>query len=151
MAPRRRTLTDDSGAAAVEFAIILPLLLMLILLLIDFGRLFFVEISLNSASREGARASALGMSASQVQTIVLATAPGASAMASLSSSTLSINTQSCAINTDRETTTVDVHATFHWLTPISLVQMFDQGTQLGDASGLGMDLVGHGVMLCTES
>lgn len=48
---------SDKGAAAVEFALLLPLVALLIFGLIDFGRLFFVQISLTSASREAARTS----------------------------------------------------------------------------------------------
>lgn len=50
---------NDAGAAAVEFALILPLFLVLIMGIIDFGRLFFCEVNLNSAAREAARAVAL--------------------------------------------------------------------------------------------
>lgn len=48
---------SELGAAAVEFALILPLLVLLLLGLIDFGRLFFTQISLTSSSREAVRAS----------------------------------------------------------------------------------------------
>jgi hypothetical protein len=51
------TCQKDLGAAAVEFALILPLVVLLVFGLIDFGRLFFVKISLTSASREAARIS----------------------------------------------------------------------------------------------
>jgi hypothetical protein len=47
----------EVGSAAVEFALVLPLVVLLIFGLIDFGRLFFVKISLTSASREAARIS----------------------------------------------------------------------------------------------
>lgn len=43
------------GAAAVEFAIILPVLLIMLLGVIDFGIFFGQNISLQSAAREGAR------------------------------------------------------------------------------------------------
>lgn len=52
---------NDRGAAAVEFAIILPLLLILVGGIIDFGRLFYTEIMVTNAAREGARMVALGM------------------------------------------------------------------------------------------
>ena len=48
---------SQRGAAAVEFALLLPLVALIIFGLIDFGRLFFVQISLTSASREAVRAS----------------------------------------------------------------------------------------------
>jgi Flp pilus assembly protein TadG len=54
---RRRT---DTGAAAVEFAIILPLLVMLVFGIIEFGRGYNAKVSLTHAAREGARALAVG-------------------------------------------------------------------------------------------
>ena len=48
---------SKKGAAAVEFALILPLVTLLLFGIIDFGRLFFVQISLTSASREAVRTS----------------------------------------------------------------------------------------------
>jgi len=43
------------GAAAVEFALILPLLLVLVMGVIDYGVFFGQNLSLQSAAREGAR------------------------------------------------------------------------------------------------
>lgn len=51
---RRRHLEDD-GVAAVEFALILPVLLLLVLGIINFGYLFGQKLALNQAVREGAR------------------------------------------------------------------------------------------------
>ncbi|GAA1889756.1 hypothetical protein GCM10009715_39470 [Paeniglutamicibacter psychrophenolicus] len=51
--------TDQRGASAVEFAIVLPLLLTLLLGIIEFGFLFNQQISLTQAAREGARAYAI--------------------------------------------------------------------------------------------
>ena len=50
---------SDSGAVAVEFALVLPLLLLLTLGIYDFGRLQYERIVVTSASYEAARASAL--------------------------------------------------------------------------------------------
>lgn len=52
--------TRDDGAAAVEFALILPLLLLLISGIIDFGRIYFENSTLSGAAREGVRFVALG-------------------------------------------------------------------------------------------
>ena len=50
---------EDRGAAAVEFAIVMPLLLLLVCGIVDFGRMLNVQISLSGAAREGARWAAL--------------------------------------------------------------------------------------------
>lgn len=50
----------DSGAAAVEFALLLPVLLLLVFGMIDFGRILNAQITLTQAAREGARLEALG-------------------------------------------------------------------------------------------
>jgi Flp pilus assembly protein TadG len=53
----------DRGAIMVEFALILPLLLVLVVGIIEFGRAYNTQIALQGAAREGARALALGNSA----------------------------------------------------------------------------------------
>ncbi len=45
----------ESGQAIVEFALVLPILLLLLCGIIDFGWLYYNQITLNNASREGAR------------------------------------------------------------------------------------------------
>lgn len=52
-AMRRR---KDTGAAAVEFALVLPILLALVFGIIYFGYIFAAQISLNSSARDAARA-----------------------------------------------------------------------------------------------
>ncbi len=47
-----------SGQALVEFAFVLPILLLLIVALIDFGILFYTQMSVVNAAWEGARAGA---------------------------------------------------------------------------------------------
>jgi len=51
----RRTSRDDSGASAVEFALIVPLLLLIVFGIINFGILFSQQITINNGVREGAR------------------------------------------------------------------------------------------------
>jgi Flp pilus assembly protein TadG len=48
----------------VEFALVLPLLVVLLIGIVEFGRAYNTQIALQGAAREGARALALGESAS---------------------------------------------------------------------------------------
>jgi Flp pilus assembly pilin Flp len=57
---RRGGANSERGAAAVEFALLLPLLLLLVFGIIDFGRAINAQITITQAAREGARAHALG-------------------------------------------------------------------------------------------
>ncbi|WP_258802877.1 TadE family protein [Pseudarthrobacter sp. NS4] len=50
---------SERGAAAVEFAIVLPVLLALLLGIMEFGRAFNTQLSLTSAAREGVRVMAI--------------------------------------------------------------------------------------------
>ncbi len=50
-----RRVADDSGASAVEFALVVPLLLLLVFGIINFGIIFSQQLTLNNAVREGAR------------------------------------------------------------------------------------------------
>lgn len=56
----RRFLTDETGASAVEMAILLPLLVMVVFGLIEFGLLLYNQQVITNASREGARAAIVG-------------------------------------------------------------------------------------------
>lgn len=57
--PSRRS-SRDRGAAAVEMALLLPILLIIIFGIIDFGRMLNAQVTLTEAAREGARAESLG-------------------------------------------------------------------------------------------
>jgi Flp pilus assembly protein TadG len=50
---------SERGAAAVEFAIVLPVLLALLLGIMEFGRAFNTQMSLTNAAREGVRVMAI--------------------------------------------------------------------------------------------
>jgi Flp pilus assembly protein TadG len=64
---RSSSLKDQTGAAAVEFAIIASLLFVLVFGIIEFGRLFNELEIMNSAAREGARAAAVRGTFSDVE------------------------------------------------------------------------------------
>ena len=50
---------NDRGAAAVELALILPILILLLFGIFEFGRAYNTQISLSGAAREGARVMAI--------------------------------------------------------------------------------------------
>jgi len=55
----RKARSDDSGAAAVEFALVSLLLVTLLIGIIQFGYIFYQWVEITSAAREGARWAAL--------------------------------------------------------------------------------------------
>lgn len=56
------------GAAAVELALVLPLVLLLVFGIIDFGRAWHMQVALTQAAREGVRVLALGGSSGEATT-----------------------------------------------------------------------------------
>lgn len=73
-AARRRSLARlrrrDSGAVAVEFGLIAPMLLLLVFGLIDFGWMFNRDMMVNNIARDGARVASLSGSYSQVESSI---------------------------------------------------------------------------------
>jgi len=57
---RRRPASDERGAAAVEFALVLPVLAMLVFGVISFAVIFAQQLSLGNAARQGARFGVVG-------------------------------------------------------------------------------------------
>ena len=53
--PIIRKITEENGAAAVEFAIVLPLLAVFLFGIIEFSLMFYDKAVITNASREGAR------------------------------------------------------------------------------------------------
>ncbi|MHA7277400.1 TadE/TadG family type IV pilus assembly protein [Arthrobacter sp. Hz1] len=54
-----KRLRSESGAAAVEFALVAPLLLLLLLGIVEFGRVFNAQIQVTAAAREAVRSMAI--------------------------------------------------------------------------------------------
>lgn len=61
---------DQRGAAALEFALIVPILVMLVFGIVDFGWAINQDTMVNNAAREGAREGALDPNATQIATVV---------------------------------------------------------------------------------
>ena len=61
---------SERGAAAVEFALVMPLLLVLVLGIVEFGRAFQVQSTLAAAAREGVRIVALQDDAAAATAVV---------------------------------------------------------------------------------
>lgn len=69
MRKNRGSRRSQRGAAAIEFAIVLPILLLFILGIVDLGLMMnSVSVTANAA-REGARAAALGATTAQTQAV----------------------------------------------------------------------------------
>ena len=67
----RRSRERRRGAAAAEFAVVLPVFVLLIFGILEFGRMIMVQQILTNASREGARLACIdGSTESNVQTAV---------------------------------------------------------------------------------
>jgi Flp pilus assembly protein TadG len=127
----------DAGAAAVEMALVLPLLLLIVFGAIDFGRMFFAQISLSAAAREGVRASALG-NPSAVPARVAAAAPG------LRGVTGAV-TVACPANPgSNASTTVVASYRFEFVTPIGGLASLFGSSSVGGA----VAMTGKAVMRC---
>ena len=108
MTGRRRR---ERGAAAVEMAIVLPLLVLLLGGIIDFGWLFFNEVMLANAAREGARGAVVEMSNADVQT---RSATAADPLNVDATTGVQVSSPNCAGGADDVTVTVTTTETFTW-------------------------------------
>ncbi|WP_415854596.1 TadE/TadG family type IV pilus assembly protein [Sinomonas sp. G460-2] len=86
----------ERGAAAVEFALVLPVLLVLVLGIIDFGRVFSAQQTLTYAARAGARVMVLQNSQSAA---VSAAQNAAAPLGQLATSAFSVSPSQCSPGT----------------------------------------------------
>jgi Flp pilus assembly protein TadG len=82
----------ERGAAAVEFALVVPLLLILVLGIFEFGRAYNIQTTLSAAAREGVRVMALENSASAARASTQAAAASA---VSLSDAQITVSPSIC--------------------------------------------------------
>ena len=127
---------NDRGAAAVEFALVLPLLLITVLGLVDFGRAYSMQISLTQAAREGVRVAALGGSAADATTRTTNAAVGVNGI------TVGVTTCPAAV-TPTSDAQVIASRTYDYITPIS--PLF---TLIGEPALAAPVITGRGRMRC---
>lgn len=126
----------QDGAAAVEFALVMPILLLLVMGTIDFARAYNAHISLSGGAREGARVLALTSDPVQAESATKNAAP------SIPPGDITVTTSSCLNPGDPAR--VDASYDFSYITPISgLVSLFG-----GSALASPVTLNGIGVMRC---
>lgn len=131
LAARLRGLTGDRGAAAVEFALVVPVLLLLVFGVAEFGRAYNIQTTLSGAAREGARTMALQNDAGAANAATVA----AARPLELSSSQISVSPGACPLSDTTSADTVRVTVTYQMPFVTSLF-------------GSGLRLTGNGVMQC---
>ena len=129
-----RRARSERGAAAVEMAIVLPVLLFVLMGLVDFGRAYNAQMQLTQAAREGARLVSLGM---PIGTRVSDAAPDLGATPTVTI----LATCAPGATTDAK---VKVTSNFTWITGISAMSTFFGGTFTGPNT-----LSSTGVMQCS--
>ncbi|MCF4122814.1 pilus assembly protein [Antribacter sp. KLBMP9083] len=118
----------ERGAAAVEFALVLPLLLTLVIGIAELGRVYHIQTSLSGAAREGVRVMALQNDAADARDTV----QDAAAHLAVTDDQISVTPTAC---TDASAQTATVTVTY----PVQL---------LFGLLGSSITLTGKGTMRC---
>lgn len=126
----------DRGAAAVEFALLLPVLLLVLFGIIDFGRALNAQITLTQAAREGARLAALGEA-----NVVSRTQAAATGLSSVS-----VSVTACpGTNWSSSDASVEVSYPFSFITPLgAIARLISSGSGVGSS----FTITATGVMAC---
>ncbi|RCK69302.1 pilus assembly protein [Desertihabitans brevis] len=127
----RRARRDDRGAAAVEFALVVPVLLLIVLGIAELGRAYHVQTTLSGAARAGVRVMALENDDRAARTAARSAAGGLA----LTNTQISVTPTSCDRTGSAPAQTATVTITY----PLDLI-----GGVLGDS----ITLTGTGVMRC---
>ena len=109
----------------VEFALILPVLVLFVFGIVEFGRAYSARIELTAAVREGARAVALGATATEAQDATKDGAPG------LTRNQITVTPNSCTITPAPANATVSASYPFQYTIPL-----FRTGTWTLKATGV---------------
>ena len=111
-----------TGAVAVEAAIIIPVLLALVFGMLDFGRLFYANLTASQAASEASRAMSLGQDQSFASTVINEMVAGAAQLAG--AETVAITSTPCPSEGLLEGSTfasVQISFSFTWVTPLGLL------------------------------
>jgi hypothetical protein len=126
---------SDRGAAAVEFALVVPVLLIVVFGIIDFGRMLNAQLQVSEAAREGARAASVITGDSDAR----ADAAGAR-IQDFSSNTVGgvefdrADSSFCSSNpADGDANSVIAQYDFHFITPVGDIGALLGGGRWGDA------------------
>lgn len=131
----------DRGAAAVEFALLLPVVLLIVFGIIDFGRALNAQITLTQAAREGARLDSLGQPNVVTRTQAAATGLSGVTVTDSPPSGYACQQGDGQKNLDAKVTT---SYPFTFVTPIGAIAAFFGGPGLGAP----ITLTAQGVMPC---
>lgn len=158
--PRSAAGRRERGAAAVEMALVLPVLLFVLFAMIDFGRAYSAQIQLSQAAREGVRLASLNTTsntadanygntaiAKRVSDAAVGLPPkfAASCSAPTAISASACITYCPVVFTSSSTATVVLTYKFTWVTGISAIsKFFGPGTFPKPTT-----LQSTGVMRCT--
>ena len=124
----------DRGAAAVEFALVMPVLLVLILGIAEFGRAYNIQTTISGAAREGARVMALTNAPADANAAAKeATIAAAAPAVKLSAGQINVSPGTCP------TTSTPTNATVVVTYPMTFITNF---------FGASITLTGKGVMRC---
>ena len=116
----RRWPRDDRGAVAVEFALVLPVLIVLVFGVVDFGRVFFAQISVTQAAREGSRLAALANTMNPQLTPAAVISRTKAAANGLPAGSLNVNAPICPAGSTAATdAVVSVKHTVTFSTPMA--------------------------------
>ena len=85
----------ERGSAAVEFAVVVPLLIVMVLGIVEFGRLYHIQTTISGAAREGVRVMAVNNDPAAAR----AATKAAALPVSLTDSQISVSPAACVSTT----------------------------------------------------
>lgn len=127
----------DQGAAAVEFALVMPVLFLILFGIIDFGRAYNMQIALTQGAREGVRVAALGGTNADAVT------RAQNAISPVTGATATVTMTCPATPTPASDAQVTVTRPYNYLTPVSGILSI-----MGQPALAAPTITGRGRMRC---